>query len=222
MLEYVKRLCALASIPKLKVIHAGSSLKQTKSVVVEDLLEEFKGQNVIFLSRRIEDTLVSAYHQAKYRINVFDGTFDEFLYSEKLGAPRLLSYYEIWSNLSSQCERFTHIRYEEMHADANAVLTGALKIIGIKEPNEAHIQQAVVFCKFRNLQALERNHTFGSTKVQARDTDDLKTYKFRSGKIGGYKDYFSEDNITYLSNLIQRNDSPLVTSALKNPDHVNN
>ena len=49
------------------------------------------------------------------------------------------------------------------------------------------------------MQKIEQNTEIKSDRLKPADKNDKDTYKTRKGKIGGYKDYLSKDEIKYLT-----------------------
>ncbi len=55
----------------------------------------------------------------------------------------------------------------------------------------------------------EKKETFKSKKLKPADKSDYDSYKTRRGKVGGYRDYFSEEQIEYINDVIFNNLNPV-------------
>ncbi len=211
--ENLDRLCKIAKLSKIVFTHAGSDLSNPKFTSAPELLRKYKSRRVLYLSRNVEDVMVSAFYQAKYRKNLFDGTFSEFLHDSKLGTKRFFEFMEMWSIVRNHCSWFRHVSYESLHADTFSQLSEILDLLGVNRNNE-NISNAVNFCAFNNLQALEKQGAFSKRRFQARDINRAETYKFRSGKIGDYSQHFSDQDKEFILKLLDLENSGLITSSL--------
>ena len=214
-LENLTLLCQQTGIKSIQLSHAEADLRKPGIRSESESQKYFQGTRVLFVSRNIEDILVSAFYQAKYRLRQYDGEFGDFLRSEVLGASRALKYYQMWSKLYTGCSAFHLVRYEQLHENSQQVLTDALIFLGIAKPCEESVHRAVKFCRFTSLQTLERNGFFSTVPLQARDSSRLETFKFRRGIIGDYLCHFTKDDSQYLTSLLVDTSSDLLTSALQ-------
>ncbi|WP_337133829.1 hypothetical protein, partial [Staphylococcus aureus] len=83
-----KKVAARYKVPG--ITHDGASMKAGKHYTeIAGVRDGYAGKRVIFLSRDVKDTLVSAYFQAVKRIEVFDGSIGEFVRSEHFGAHKI-------------------------------------------------------------------------------------------------------------------------------------
>lgn len=212
-LEDIEALSVAAGISKVLLTHASANLTNNAIGSEAALREEFANARVIFLTRSFEDTLVSAYHQAKFRKGLFDGTIGEFIRSDELGAKRLLSFYQIWASVRQTCSELHLVRYEDMHADTHLMLAKALRFAGVKEPNPVTVDKAVEFCAFENLQKLERNNYFSKKALQARDTEKIETYKFREGGTGNFTNYLDDSDLEFIYTLLADVENDLITHS---------
>jgi hypothetical protein len=49
----------------------------------------------------------------------------------------------------------------------------------------------------------ELNNTYESVRLRPGNVDDPESFKLRKGKINGYVDYLTEDDITYIDKIIK-------------------
>ncbi len=119
-----------SGLPKTKITHDGSSLKEKKSYMQLDHdKSKYKGKKVLLLGRNAKDILVSSFFQATKRIFVFDGQISEFIRSEKSGIMKVLTYYRQWYDNRNIPGEFMFVRYEEMHKCPGVVLEKVLNFL---------------------------------------------------------------------------------------------
>jgi hypothetical protein len=89
--------------------------------------------------------------------------------------------------------------------DTEAVLREIVDFVGAKVGDEAiaHVASENTFEKMRRREA---NGEYGryKKKLTPRDKGDPETYKVRRGKIGGYVDYLSPDDVAYCNAMLER------------------
>ena len=79
-----------------------------------------------------------------------------------------------------------------------------LKFCGIPI-NDSILNNVVEFSKFENMQKMERENALNTARLRPGNVNDPDTYKVRKGEVGGYKFYFSNDDIEYLNRMIDEN-----------------
>lgn len=96
------------------------------------------------------------------------------------------------------------IRYEDLRKDEEKELRRVIEFMGTPADREA-VAEAVSYASFENMKRMEREgqlatdrHRFGSVRGS-----DGEAFKLRRAKVGGYRDYFTEDQAAYLGDLIQ-------------------
>jgi len=158
---------------------------------------------VILLGREIKDILVSSYFHATKRSFVFEGTISEFIRTDRFGALKILEFYELWLQSKHRAERFLFLRYEDMHQDPKTSLIKVLEFIGERDIDENIVEQSVEYCSFVHLRKLETQDRFKKSALRVRDAEDPESYKTRKGKVGGYKDYLSDEDQAFVDEVIK-------------------
>lgn len=146
--------------------------------------------------------MVSAYFQAVKRINVYDDDISSFVKNDFYGADKILSFYKLWYEAQYEPRSFIYTSYELMHEDAHRELRRVLKFMDI-DVDEAIIDKAVLSCSFSNMKAMEKEGEGVSSAFQPADKDDTESYKARKGKVGGYVDHLSEEDVGYIQKRAQ-------------------
>ena len=71
--------------------------------------------------------------------------------------------------------------------------------------SDDEVHQAVEWASFDNLRKLESKGTFSQGGMKLRDAGDPNTFKVRRGKVGGYKEDFSAEQVAELEQLVRDN-----------------
>jgi hypothetical protein len=65
--------------------------------------------------------------------------------------------------------------------------------------SEACIKEAVQFASFDNMRKMEAEGRFQSGVLKPANPADPESYKTRQGKVQGYLDYLSDEDLQYLN-----------------------
>jgi len=125
-----------------------------------------------------------------------------FVTDQALGLPRVIEHFNRWHEEMSRMDHTQIIKYEEMKAEPSATLAKVMSFIDC-DFSSADIDKAVEFASFENLAQKEKNSYFSSGRLQASDATEENSLKVRRGKIGGYQDYFSEEQNRHLDELVR-------------------
>lgn len=203
-------------LPKVSFIHDGSAMvDKTRFSDLSCDKQVYAGRKVVLMGRDIKDTLVSAYFQATKRIHVFDGTISEFIATEEFGVEKILGFYNIWLQNQHTPESLLFIRYEDLHQDPRGTLGKVLEFIGETSPDGDLIDNSIEYCSFNNLKKLEAQNKFRKGILKPANTDDPESFKVRKGKIGGYTEYLSAEDVTFIDKAITEHNFDF--SKFRNP-----
>jgi len=206
------KLTEAAGIPLVNWIHDGSGVGGGPHFIrfVTDK-SIFRDKKVIFLYRDPKDVMVSSYFQATKRIPEFThytGTISEFVRSRGYGIKKLVTFYNLWHKNQNVPEDFLLIKYEDMHADTQKTLRLALEFIGVNDIKAEAIESAVNYASFSNMKKMEKGKEFTSKIMQSAKEEDSESYKVRKGKVGGYVDYLTPEDIEYIDKAIAKMGCP--------------
>jgi hypothetical protein len=201
-------LCRAAGIPLTKFIHDGAGgVAGIKWYEQERDRSHFGDKKVALLVRDPRDVVVSSYFQATKRMHAYEGTLGEFVRDECFGVRTIVTMYAIWQENRSVPRDFLLLHYEDMHRDTAGILRSLLRFMGLEHPDEAAIATAVRYGAFENMRRLERSGSF-SRKMGAGDPGDEESYQVRRGKVGGYVDYLSPDDVAFVEQVIDEAGNP--------------
>lgn len=194
-----EHLVAALGLPVLAFDHDGSGMMGNRTW--RDLApdkSDYRDKRVLLLGRDVRDTLVSAYFHATRRIGEFDGPISSFIRSERFGAEKVLAFYRQWHAARSVPREFMFLRYESLHTEPVAALQRVLDFLGVRDVASETLAAAVEFARFDNLRRAEAENLFRSPTLRAASGADPESFKVRKGKIGGFRDYLTADDIAYV------------------------
>lgn len=201
----------LAKVLSTKFTHDNSELK--KEIAWHELTTDktrYRKKKVVLIIRDPKDLIVSSYFHATKRIHKFSKSLPEFIRSPKYGIRKIMNFYKIWYDQQTIPKDFLLIRYEEMHQDTVACIRSVLEFIETTNIPEQVINNAIEFCQFENMKQLERSGEFKSKVIQPTDPMDNESYKVRRGKVGGYRDYLSQEDIDFIDQIILESGNPFL------------
>jgi len=197
-------------VPKITVVHDDRPMLKTPDEL-QTSKAKYKDKAVIFLVRDPRDVIVSSYFEMKKRGRIFgdnpyetrqaffDGALAEFIDRRAGGFDTILKYYNIWADQRHSLKGFLLVRYEDMKTDPQRELRRVLDFMGLGTIPDETIAEAVEFASFDNMRRMEAQDAFQSGILKPADAKDQESYKTRKGKIGGFAEYLSEQEIQTLN-----------------------
>jgi hypothetical protein len=174
----------------------------------DNVVGPFTGKRVVLLTRHPLDTIVSLWMQRQHRGGeCFTGTLAEMLEDPVWGIEKYFRFYRLWDENRSRTLGFILIRYEDMRADASAVFRNLLSFISIPVAPLA-FEQAVADARFESMKQVElsgaapRYRSSGQGIFATGDASNADALHVRRGKVGGYRDYLSAEQVARYSALI--------------------
>jgi len=130
----------------------------------------------------------------------YEGTLSDFLREERGSLATYIEYLNIWGE---NLDRALVIKYEDMVKCAYTEVFRANRTLKIPL-NHDILTRAINKCRFDRMQKMETDRTFSADRMRVVDKDDIDTYKVRRGKVNGYFDYLSKDDVEYLQEEIRK------------------
>jgi len=200
----VDELSEAVGITPIHFIHDGSSYGdlESRQMSITDSKVGYAGSKVIFMTRDPRDVLVSYFLQQSKREQSarFPGPISEFIKAENFGIGHFVKFHNVWWANRHVPADFMLIKYEELHANTQGALKQALGFLGIDSTDE-FINSAVEYASFENMRKLEARDFFNDPGLRPGDYNDPDSYKVRRGKIGGYTDYLTAEDIEYIDQV---------------------
>jgi hypothetical protein len=160
---------------------------------------ELKRAKIVLLARDPRDCFVSLYLQLTRRdpnapIKLKRKSVSEMLRDKKFGLRAIIDAMNDWMEEFSGRDNFTLIRYEAIRAAPAEQFRDLLAVLGEPSPDANVFQEALEFSRFENMQKLEAAGAFDSNILHPGDVRDPESFKVRRGKVGGYREYLSDED----------------------------
>ncbi len=180
-----------------------------------ETMEHFQGKRIVLLVRDPRDVAVSQFFQWQFRmrpnkkfINDYPphgsdiGVYD-FVLDRDAGVPRIVDYFNGWARAIPELKDVLVVRYEDMRADPGEVLAKILEFTGTPASDE-QVREAVEFAAYDNMKKMEQEKFFkgSGARVKPGDKDNPQSFKVRKAKVGGYRDYFTDEQCAQLDTLV--------------------
>ena len=185
-------------------------------------LEHFRGKKVVLLVRDPRDVSVSQFFQWQYRMRPHKMLLNEyppkgsqvsiydFVTNPKVGIPRIIDYFNGWARFSPDQDGLLLIRYEDMRKEPEAVMKKVFDFVGTPG-TEQQIHQAVEFASYENMKKLETRRVFWASgaRVKPGDRKNPDSFKVRRAKVGGYRDYFDDQQVAVIDRMVREGLDPV-------------
>lgn len=183
----------------------------------------FYNKRVILLARDPRDVAVSQFFQWKFRIKPTkvainnypprgsDISLFDFVMGDNGGSLRAVTdYLNLWAQEVSNMEHFHLLRYEDLRARPREELRALLDFMNV-EATDAHINAAVDYSSYENMKKMESSQQFrlAGGRMMPRDKDNPNSFKVRRAKVGGYRDYFTDEEVAAIDQRLAETLDPL-------------
>jgi hypothetical protein len=177
---------------------------------------------VVLLVRDPRDTAVSQFFQWKHRmeprkkvINDYplpdDTTVQDFIAGDKAGVPKIIEFMNAWAAAAPKIQKLLVVRYEDLRADTATQLRRIVEFLG-EQPTDADLADAVGFASIDNMRRMETenaNKSGGQRSMKPGNADDPSSFKVRRGKVGGWRDYVTEEQAQALDRMVRETLDPV-------------
>jgi len=181
--------------------------------------------NVLLLARHPCDIAVSWYiqftrRQSAYKNELINACLTqpidrnnverwEFVRNSEIGLPFLIDFLNTWERNLRRVHNSRIVRYEDLRVDTAANLGRIVELMG-ETFSQEELQAAAEWGSFENMQKLETQGHFrsGGLAIMNGKGKDADTLKVRKGKVGGYRDYFTAEQVAELDELVRTRLSP--------------
>jgi len=199
-------------IPRIFYTHDNYLRRYTGNV---DSKKDYYDKKTILLVRNPIDVAVSQFHQWKYRMRPekkamnnypahdADISVYDFVKYEGHGLSHVIDYMNAWGRELPKIKQLLVVRYEDLRANPEQEMARIVEFLGM-QPNEEYLRDTAEFASVENLRKKEQENYFwrSGSRVQAKDVNDPNTYKVRKAKVGGYRDYFDDDQVAELNAVV--------------------
>ena len=188
-----------------------------------DSKKPFYDKRVVLLARDPRDVAVSQFFQWKFRIKPSKVTINnyppqgsdislfDFVMGDNGGGMRAVTdYLNLWAREADKVGAFHLLRYEDLRSDTRQELRRLLDFMQV-DATDADVEAAVEYSSYENMKKMESKQQFrlAGGRMMPRDKDNPDSYKVRRAKVGGYRDYFSDDEVAAIDARLAAELDPL-------------
>ncbi len=184
-------------VPRVVVRHDGNPHKATPEEICPHR-EEYRGCRILLLVRDPRDAIVSNYFQVTRRDHWYHGDLASYMRWPRGSVDSMLRYYEVWARNRGVAAGMLLLRYEDLRGDAPAQLRRIADFLGLRSVKDAVVTQAVEAASFDAMRRRETERAADASPLAAGQVDDPESFKVRRGRIGGYRDYLSAEQVAWL------------------------
>lgn len=182
----------------------------------------FYNKPTILLVRHPADVSVSQFFQWQHRMPAHKKVLNEypahgadisvadFVLHADAGLPRAVRFLNEWAKELPRMKNVLIVRYEDMRRDPNREMQRILTWMK-QSPTESEISQSVEFAAFDNMRKLEERPTswLSGKRLAPGKKGDTNSYKVRRAKIGGYHDYFDDQQTRQIDDYVAAHLDPV-------------
>ena len=169
----------------------------------------FYDKRVILLARDPRDVAVSQFFQWKFRLKTSKVAINnypprdseislfDFVMGDNGGSMQAVTdYLNLWARESHKLEHFHLLRYEDLRARPREELRSLLDFMQV-DATDAQVNGAVDYSSYENMKKMESAQQFrmAGGRMMPRDKNNPDSYKVRRAKVGGYRDYFTDEEV---------------------------
>ncbi len=183
-----------------------------------DSRKAFYDYKTVLLVRDPRDVAVSQFFQWKFRMRPYkkamnkypahgaDISVYDFVMDPNQGLPRVVRYLNEWNSELTRIKDVLVVRYEDLRSNPEHELARLMAFLGEDVDMDA-VRGAVEFASVENLRKMESQNYFwrSGSRIQAKDVNNPDSYKVRKAKVGGYRDYFEDEQIAAIDAMVDEN-----------------
>lgn len=183
----------------------------------------FYNKRVVLLARDPRDVAVSQFFQWKFRIKPTkvainnypprgtDISLFDFIMSDNGGSMQAVTdYLNLWAAEADKVENFHLLRYEDLRSEPHRELRAMLDFMQI-DASDGDVDAAVEYSSYENMKKMESKAQFrlAGGRMMPRDKDNPNSFKVRRAKVGGYRDYFTDEEVAAIDQRLAETLDPM-------------
>jgi alcohol sulfotransferase len=188
-----------------------------------DSKKPFYNKRVVLLARDPRDVAVSQFFQWKFRIKPSkvainnyppqgsDISIFDFVMGDNGGGMKAVTdYLNLWAAEADKVSAFHLLRYEDLRSNTREELRRLLDFMQV-DATEAQVEAAVEYSSYENMKKMESKEQFrfAGGRMMPRDKDNPDSFKVRRAKVGGYRDYFTDEEVAAIDARLAADLDPL-------------
>lgn len=214
LLQYDSLHALNRAVPRVMFTHDNYLADYTGT---RDSKADYADTRVVLLARHPADTAVSQYFQWKFRmrdrkkyINDYPDPADDlplidFVLGDNAGIPKIVRFMNLWAFEFDKVKAIRIVRYETLRRDTANTLGKVLSFMN-DTPTDAELAQCVEFASVDNMRKMEKDTFFRGVgdRMTPGDVGNPDSYKVRRAKVGGYRDYFTDEENARIDEIVAK------------------
>jgi hypothetical protein len=135
----------------------------------------------------------------------------DFISGEAAGIPKIIGFMNAWAHDMDRFPQIMILKYEDLRADGPNQLRKLLNFLG-QSPTDADIEDAVSYASIDNMRRLERENSgklMANSRLKPGDANDPSSFKVRRGKVGGWRDYLTAEQVENIDHMVETDLKPI-------------
>ena len=165
-----------------------------------DLLERTPS---VFMIRNFHATLASAWFQVTARLGFDVGDTDSFLRGVNYGAMHIIPFFNSWIEIEKRLPPVKYVSYSRLKSDTKEEFIHILKSLDLPV-DDAIVDRTLEMGSFDNMKRLATSAGYEGTPLAPTDRSNPNSAKVRSATSGGFRKVFTEEQIGYINETIER------------------
>jgi len=164
---------------------------------------KYRGKKVCFVARDPRDVMVSSFYHLKFREKIYTKELTEFIRDKFVGIKKVVAFMNLWVGYRDTPDKFYFTTYEELRGNPEKGFYRLLDFIGIDVDPEV-LKSTLKETSFEKMKKMESDKDLQEPWMKPGDKKSDKSMKIRKGKVGGYKDELSTEDISFLDDVIEK------------------
>lgn len=161
---------------------------------------------ICLIVRQLPDLMVSLYFQFSKRQVAFEGGLSNFIRHPLFGVANVVGVMNSWVREWQESPNFFVTSYEQWHRDTVVEFGRVVAWLTGQAADERLVAAAVEASSFDRMRRVEASGTERIDALRPGSRHDPESFKTRRGRVGGYVDYMSVDDIAYVERASERLD----------------
>jgi hypothetical protein len=161
---------------------------------------------IVFLHRDPRDTAVSGFYQVDRRMDGYQGTISDFIRDPRHGVEKVATFNMLWLEAARGNPNILPITYEALKRDTVGRLGAICEFLG-RHRELVELQATVANNSFERMKEREAVGDFKGKErrtLSPKDAADPNSFKVRRGKVGGFVDEITPDDVSYCASVLSR------------------
>lgn len=204
----------VSNFPRIVATHRGSCWEENLNVLNADEIKrlddsQFLLKKTVFMCRDPRDVLVSQLFHLKYRTGIKQILKKDVIESELIGLKKQVAFINKWYKYhNTNSDNVFLLTYEKLHVSTFESVKSIMAFWNIHVSDHS-IKIGIANASFQKMRSKEGRKTMTPWNYTP-NTANQNSYHARKGEIGGYKNFFNNDELEQISNFLLEHLDPML------------